>query len=1679
LRIAVLKTRHLLRLAALFVLLSFVGGVITLSLLPAERPIVVPTLMVLPTADEANGNAAGALQAAAAATNSPPPRETPAPTTTPTASRTASPTSTATATATVDQISTPIASGPLAGAPPTAAALPARERPIEVVLPPPPPPDQAIISFAPETDEAERAAYLDAIGATVTETIDALNAVVVSLPEALDELPVNPAVIAAEPDYFVTVQLAVPPSDPFYPQQWALDAIGAPAAWSAINGSLMPVTVAVIDTGICADLPDLAGRVLPGWDYVDDDNDPRDEFGHGCGVASIIAANIDDGVGMAGIAPNARILPLRVLNAAGIGSYSDVAAAIVRAADEGAQVINLSLGGSQPSLVLELAVNYATGRGAIVIAAAGNTGRPGVLYPAAYANAIAVASVDAALQPSGFNATGPEVAAFAPGQSVLALRPDGTYASMSGTSFAAPHASGAAALLLGRGDSFVVDGGLISVATGLPATPTPVVTATPSPTTEFVNLGGEEDFEVEKPAIAALSSRLWDLYSTYDENAAQALLQGELYGLEIDGARVQVMIFAADAAAAERIIAALPGLGAEVTAHYDSWIDAWIAIGALDALAALPGVLLVDGVLPVKPVQPHEDGERPAGLEAEPDPMATAAAVIDALDEGAVIQTGAFVTQGVTASNANVWHADGWTGAGVRVAVLDQFRDYVSAQAAGELPQGGNLNVYGTLDFSSRHGTAVAEIIYDMAPGVQMWLASPNTVTEMAQTIVTLAQPPYNVRIIASSIGFSGIEPGDGTGPISNAINTAYNIHGALYVQAAGNARTIHWDGFYRDTESTPDGRHEWTTGIVTPGLDAIEVNEIGTLSAGSRISLTLRWNEWPTTNKDYDLYLVRWSGSSWVNVASSTNDQTGGGALPVEHINFTVPTTGLYGVRVNRFPANAPHAMYLTLMGYAIPGGFQYQVTDRSLIDQATASGSFAVAALNVNSPFSLEWYSSRGPARATGNQWTVPGNAQPRIAGFARVNTWSYGNNVFNGTSAAQPHVSGAAALVMQRFPHFSAADVRSFLESRAIDMGPAGYDHDFGAGRLWLGSPFVATPTPTFTPTPPTAPPNTNLIANGTFSAGLANWGTWNATAAASSGVLAITRNAGTADGGFWQQMGFALPANAPVELRLQLGNGASVPKSIDLVVRSSTWSGFAICSFTLPPNTPLQNVTMRLRTNAAWPMIVLQGYLAPADGLMGVLIDNVDLRYQPGMAVTNTECSLSAPVGPNLISNGDFSNGLNNWGTWNSTATGAGGLMTIARGPGTADGGFWQQVGNSFPANTPLELTVQLGNSSSVLKNVTLVLRRPDWSEFYTCNINLPPNWPLQQVTMRIRTGSAWPALVYQGYLAPADGLMGVRMDNVELRVRPGMVVNPNPECAVAPPSNVNLISNGTFNAGLANWGTWNATATTTGGILTIARNPGTPGGGFWQQMAAQLPPNSPIELNMQIGNSSAVNKQISIVFRNTAFTDYYTCSLLLPPNLPLQNFRMRFRNATEWPTIIFQPYLSPADGLLGITVDNVDVRYRPDLTVTNVECAINATGVIVTSGDQPLPTLTPTPTATETATATATATETATATVTATATPSLTMTPTETATMSATPTATETAAATDTPEPTQTPTALPTLTPVPTEPPTEIPTAAPTPEPPTSEPPTPEPATPELPTPDPPTPEPPAGEHDGG
>lgn len=250
------------------------------------------------------------------------------------------------------------------------------------------------------------------------------------------------------------------PDDPLYDKQWNLRTVDAPAGWRAGGG--VGVTVAVVDTGVSR-VPDLGGTVvLDGVSFVPGRGTADDDNGHGTHVAGTIAQTTNNGLGVAGVAPRARILPLKALSGAGFGQSEWIASAIDEAADQGAQVINLSLGGGR-SKVIEVAVQKAAERGVLVIAAAGNSGREGVGWPARSPHALGVSATgpDDTLAP--YSTWGEGVDLSAPGgdkrkagggilQDTVDGGKDGhAFKELQGTSMATPHVAGAAAVLLGAG----------------------------------------------------------------------------------------------------------------------------------------------------------------------------------------------------------------------------------------------------------------------------------------------------------------------------------------------------------------------------------------------------------------------------------------------------------------------------------------------------------------------------------------------------------------------------------------------------------------------------------------------------------------------------------------------------------------------------------------------------------------------------------------------------------------------------------------------------------------------------------------------------------------------------------------------------------------------------------------------------------------------------------------------------------------------------------------------------------------------------------------------------------------------------------------------------------------------------------------------------------------------------
>jgi subtilisin family serine protease len=361
-------------------------------------------------------------------------------------------------------------------------------------------PNELIVRFRRGVPQEEIDAVIGGTGATVKRRLNAINYCVLTLPACL---PVNQAlkrfrqykgVETVEPNYVIPLQEepALPDDPHFRDFQWNLHNTGqsggledadidALEAWEVEQGS-PSVVIAVIDTGVDYAHPDLAVNIWEnngesgletqvdddgngyvddtrGWDFVDEDNDPMDEHGHGTHVAGIAGAVANNGVGVAGVVWNCRIMPVRAGDSGGLFTSEHAAMAIIYAAENRANVINLSWGGYDKISLIDDAMGFATAQGALICAAAGNDNSNNPVYPAATRNeaVIAVGATDDADQKALFSNYGDWVQVSAPGdgpamsdsgqQGIFSTFLQGGYRQMRGTSMATPHVSGTAALL--------------------------------------------------------------------------------------------------------------------------------------------------------------------------------------------------------------------------------------------------------------------------------------------------------------------------------------------------------------------------------------------------------------------------------------------------------------------------------------------------------------------------------------------------------------------------------------------------------------------------------------------------------------------------------------------------------------------------------------------------------------------------------------------------------------------------------------------------------------------------------------------------------------------------------------------------------------------------------------------------------------------------------------------------------------------------------------------------------------------------------------------------------------------------------------------------------------------------------------------------------------------------------
>ena len=427
---------------------------------------------------------------------------------------------------------------------------------------------------------------------------------------------------------------------------------------------------------------------------------------------------------------------------------------------------------------------------------------------------------------------------------------------------------------------------------------------------------------------------------------------------------------------------------------------------------------------------------------------------------------GTIVGVGVAAHGVPSWHAAGYKGRGVKIGVIDFSFEGFAGLMGSELPATVNARCYtghgsftATLsdcittnspESSRKHGTAVTEAVFDIAPQAEYYIADPGSYDDLLSTVNWMVS--QGVDVINMSLGWTFNGPGDGTTPYSNAPLKSVDAAvtgGIIWVNSAGNSAKDSWHGAFSDSDS--DGIHQFNAAgnecnIVTIDLDPLE---------GFRAQL--RWaDSWGGASKSLDLYLIPVSGGTLSlsdAVATSERSQSGGGNhIPYETIRLDHGdiTNGEYCLAVNQASGDAPS--WIQLLVWGASGDLQNYVSARSIGNPAESrnSGMLAAGAARYSSTSTIESFSSQGP--------TTDDRTKPDIVGADGGTSSTYGT--WYGTSQASPHVAGLAALVKERFPSYSPSQIATYLKSNALARGTKP-NNKWGHGFAKL--PTLSTPVP----------------------------------------------------------------------------------------------------------------------------------------------------------------------------------------------------------------------------------------------------------------------------------------------------------------------------------------------------------------------------------------------------------------------------------------------------------------------------------------------------------------------------------------------------------------------------------------------------------------------------------------
>ena len=407
------------------------------------------------------------------------------------------------------------------------------------------------------------------------------------------------------------------------------------------------------------------------------------------------------------------------------------------------------------------------------------------------------------------------------------------------------------------------------------------------------------------------------------------------------------------------------------------------------------------------------------------------------------------ISEGVDRIKAQVYSHSGFTGRGVKVGVIDVgFVGVPALQNRGELPNlsyrdftGEGIFQQGSLSESEKvHGAACAEIVHDIAPDAEIYLYKVGNLVSLENAKDAAIQE--GVDIVTVSLGWNwGTGFGDGTGRACEIVDDAFH-NNVLWVNAAGNEAQRQISALLSDPDR--DAFHNFE------GDD--EIVKLKNVQVGDEVEAWLTWNEWPLTSHDYDLLLVKIEADGSVTEVERA-DTKQLQSYPVEHLVYTIREAGNYGFAIWRASDAKVTLLKLISTNHDLDGPIS--------IEGTVSIPGDARGALTVGAVHHWEWttgpvaeYSSQGP--------TFDGRIKPDLVAPAGVSTISYGPSGYRGTSAATPHVAGAAALLKSANPvHYNARNLYDALVQSAVDMGIAGQDNVYGYGRLELSLLPVGTP------------------------------------------------------------------------------------------------------------------------------------------------------------------------------------------------------------------------------------------------------------------------------------------------------------------------------------------------------------------------------------------------------------------------------------------------------------------------------------------------------------------------------------------------------------------------------------------------------------------------------------------